>query len=205
MSMDKNRRRNYRLEIELPVVCTVLGADEGDSFHATSFDLSAGGTALVTEQALELDTRLLLEMAFEDPPFELRVEGDVVHRQGREGRIQYGIMFRGLDPAEQTRITKFVFAEAKRRGIGSAPARVETKKRAERSQATLESLLREEDIPNREAPRTFVDAVIAATVQDILEGNAAIGRRYPETEEMLSYYVDQRARQILRERAGRSG
>jgi hypothetical protein len=197
--VSQNRRHQYRVTVELPLRYRLVSG--GDPIEGTTFDISAGGLALVTEHELEIPSRIAIELDVEHPPLSARVEGEVLHRQERDGVSFYGVSFRDLSQEQRAQLAKFVFTQAKLLGAGSEPAGRPKSPQAPYRPGAIETYLRTEDIPRGEAAKSFVDATMAAIIQLILEGDDAVANSYPQTDEMLAWHVQQQALRIARERA----
>ena len=117
----KQRRHFFRVEIELQGCCRLVnGFLAGPSVGVRFLDLSAGGALLEVPEPLPVGQALRVELEVDEPPLSLRSRAAVVRAWEREGRSYAGVAFRDLDKRGKAAITRFVFAEARRTGVGAA-------------------------------------------------------------------------------------
>jgi c-di-GMP-binding flagellar brake protein YcgR len=117
----KQRRHFFRVATDLQGRCRlVTGFLAGPSVGVRFLDLSAGGAWLEVPEPLPVGQGLKVELEVDDPPLSLRSRASVVRAQERDGRCYAGIAFRDLDKRGKAHVTRFVFAEARRSGVGAA-------------------------------------------------------------------------------------
>lgn len=111
------RRRLYRLQVNLDVVYTVAGAKEGKK--AVTVDISGGGVCLTAaekvEPGLELDLEILLDRAGSITAHGCVVKCSELDTAGGKPRYSLGIEFMNLPGPVQEQIVSFIFAKQRER------------------------------------------------------------------------------------------
>jgi hypothetical protein len=112
----EERRRAPRVPTGLPARCYLIEPSGllGPSFEGEVVDLSAAGFALRCDAELEPATLVYVEITL---PGGEPVTGDasVVRGEERAGGRVYGTEIVAIENAGESRITRFAFAEARRR------------------------------------------------------------------------------------------
>lgn len=122
----RNRRHSFRASCELTATCHVVDRTGvlGAPVEVAIRDLSATGVRLVTQERLWPGQVVYLKIAAASPPLDVAAHATVVWTGERAGEHGWAMAasFEGLDTATRTALTRFVFAEARRRGLGATPA-----------------------------------------------------------------------------------
>ena len=108
----KERRHNFRVKTERPVLCFQLDPEArlGEPVPAMTCDVSSRGICLRFDSAAYVGTRICVQLRFSDPRLDLFLPA----RKVRVGAADFGYRFEALTLPAQVELTRFVFAEAKR-------------------------------------------------------------------------------------------
>ena len=96
-----------RLSMRLLIKVTVKGKFRGNSFFATSKNISATGILIETDRSFEKGD--LITCSFFLGADQIESDGEVVRVAKKSpGRFNYGVKFTGMDPSSKTRIEQYV-------------------------------------------------------------------------------------------------
>lgn len=199
MTTTSERRKGLRVASEHPISCAVLQLNGtlGPPFEATLLDIGVGGLSFLTLEDVSAGAIVRVRLKLSDPPIDETLIVRGIHSQrGPRGQV-FGGAFEALEQASRTAITRFVFAEAKRSGASPPKAAEAPKDRF--APGSLEVAIRPDAVPPGQGPTTWVDAVLATTIQMVLDGDEWTRTKYPQATEMLDHFVTQRARVLLHE------
>lgn len=197
--MTSERRKSMRVATEHPISCAVLQLNGtlGPPFEATLLDIGVGGLSFLTVEDVPAGAIVRVRLKLAEPPIDETLIVRGLHSQrGPRGQV-FGGAFEALEQASRTAITRFVFAEAKR--TGTAPPKAAEASKDRFAPGSLEMAIRPDAVPPGQGPTTWVDAVLATTIQLVLDGDEWTRKKYPQATEMLDHYVKQRALEHLRD------
>jgi len=117
-------REFVRVNVDFPVIVRPLDAEGaiGDMVFTRVTDISGGGLGIVNQEALEMDSKAVLELDNIPGVGMLRITGQVVRCSRLESGIyQIGIKFLDMSRLHQNKLVKFVFdlqRQSLAKGIG---------------------------------------------------------------------------------------
>lgn len=117
--------RNWvRVDTNLPVLYRPVGTED-EFIEANAIDISGGGICMLTQERIEKETQLEVEIKFPDN-FVLKTNGIVTRCLDENKPIRIGVCFQDINERHQERIVGYVFKKQRehiKKGVGKTPLR----------------------------------------------------------------------------------
>lgn len=123
LKITKIQMRNWvRVDTNLPVLYRLAGT-ENEFIEANAIDISGGGICMLSNDRIEKDTLLEVEITFPDK-FVLKTNGIVTRCLDENKIIRVGVCFQEINERNQERIVGYVFKKQRehiKKGVGKTP------------------------------------------------------------------------------------
>lgn len=121
----KIQMRNWvRVDTNLPVLYRLAGSED-EFIEANAIDISGGGICMLTQERIQKETQLEVEIKFPDN-FLLKTNGIVTRCVDENKIIRIGVCFQDINERHQERIVGYVFKKQRehiKKGVGKTPLR----------------------------------------------------------------------------------
>ena len=111
---------------------SLLATGSRSPFRAETIDVSSNGVGLLVVVKVRAGTPITVELRFDNPKLNLKLDGVVMHAAPMEGRFFAGVHFVGIPLVHELELSRFVMNEdqllranrtdRERVGTGSEPA-----------------------------------------------------------------------------------
>lgn len=112
MAGGQERRYRHRVSTRRIVNCrSMLATGSRSPFQAETIDVSSNGIGLLVDVKVRAGTPLTVELRFDNPRLNLKLDGVVMHAAPMEGRFFAGVRFVGIPLVQELELSRFVMNE----------------------------------------------------------------------------------------------